>query len=54
MGILHQNIPDDLLNDFNNAAREKFGDKKGTKRSALLEAISDWVKKANNVSKARK
>jgi len=45
MATLNQNVPDDLLNDFNHLARKKFGDKKGSKRSALIEAIEDWVKK---------
>jgi len=45
MAILNQNIPDETINDFNKLAREKFGDKKGSKHSALLEAINDWIKK---------
>ena len=45
MGALNQNIPDDILNSFNDAARNKFGDKKGSKRTALIEALKDWVKK---------
>ncbi len=45
MSVLNQNIPDEILNEFNNLARKKFGDKKGCKRSALIEAINDWLKK---------
>ena len=45
MTILNQNLPDELLNQFYGKARNKFGDKKGSKRTALLEAIQDWVKK---------
>ena len=54
MGILNQNIPDDLLEDFYKAAREKFGDKKGCKRKALLEAIGDWLKKEGGSKKVKK
>lgn len=54
MAILNQNIPDNLLDDFYNAAREKFGDKKGCKRSALLEAMQDWLKKESGSKKAKK
>lgn len=54
MGVLNQNIPDELLNKFNEAAREKFGDKKGCKRSALIEAIENWIKKESNTNKAKK
>jgi len=46
MSIVNQNIPDDLLNEFNKKARNKFGDKKGSKRTALIEAIQEWTKKA--------
>jgi hypothetical protein len=45
MGALNQNIPDELSNKFYDAARRKFGDKKGCKRLALIEAMEDWVKK---------
>lgn len=44
MAILHQNIPDPLLSEFNDKARKKFGDKKGSKHSAVIEALQDWVK----------
>ena len=30
---------------FFTVARQKFGDKKGCKRTALIEAIQEWVKK---------
>lgn len=54
MAILHQNVPDNVFKEFSEAARKKFGDKKGSKHSALLEAIDDWVKKANGSNKGRK
>lgn len=44
MGVLNQNVPDELLSRFNEAARGKFGDKKGCKRTALIEAIETWLK----------
>ena len=44
MAIVNQDIPDDLLNKFYNAARFKFGDRKGCKRAALIEAIQGWIK----------
>lgn len=44
MGAVNQNIPDETLNKFYNLARKKFGDKKGCKREALIEAIDDWIK----------
>ena len=53
MAVLHQNVPDKLLDDFSKAAREKFGDKKGSKHSALLEAMDDWLKKVS-ANKAKK
>ncbi len=46
MGVLNQNVPDALLADFNEAARRKFGDRKGCKRQALIEAMEDWLKRA--------
>lgn len=54
MAVLHQNIPDDLLSEFSETAREKFGDKKGAKHSALLEAIREWLTNQKNSPKARK
>jgi hypothetical protein len=51
MGAVNQDIPDEILNDFYNAARKKFGDKKGCKRSAMIEAIQDWTKKEKGVRK---
>jgi hypothetical protein len=45
MGAVNQDIPDEILNEFYNAARKKFGDKKGCKRSAMIEAITEWTKK---------
>ena len=44
MAIVNQDIPDELLGKFYNAARLKFGDRKGCKRSALIEAIQGWLK----------
>ena len=43
-----------LLDDFYKSAREKFGDKKGCKRNALLEAMQDWLKKESNSKKAKR
>ncbi|VVB66062.1 Uncharacterised protein [Candidatus Gugararchaeum adminiculabundum] len=54
MAVLNQNLPDDLTSKFNEAAREKFGDKKGCKRSALIEAIGDWLKKEKITNKVKK
>ena len=48
MPVINQNIPDTLLADFNKIARKKFGDKKGAKREALIEALENWVKKENS------
>jgi len=45
MGALNQNLPDELLNEFYQKARQKFGDKKGSKRTALIEAMHQWIKK---------
>lgn len=45
MGVINQNIPDELLIEFYEKARQKFGDKKGIKQKALIEAIQDWTKK---------
>jgi len=45
MGALNQNIPDELLNDFYEKARKKFGDKKGCKQKALIEAMQNWANK---------
>lgn len=47
MSIVNQNLPDEILKEFYNKAREKFGDKKGSKRTALIEAIQEWTKKEN-------
>lgn len=47
MSVLNQNLPDDLLKEFYEKARNKFGDKKGSKRTALIEAIQEWTKKEN-------
>ncbi len=44
MGVLNQNIPDETMAKFNELARNKFGDKKGSKRQALIEAMTDWIK----------
>ncbi len=43
MSALNQNLPDELLNKFNQSARKKFGDKKGSKRTALIEAMREWT-----------
>lgn len=45
MAVLNQNVPDDVMKKFNESARAKFGDKKGSKHLALIEAIEDWLKK---------
>jgi len=45
MGAVNQNLPDDLLAKFYEKARAKFGDKKGSKRTALIEAMQEWTKK---------
>lgn len=45
MGALNQNLPDELLTKFYEKARNKFGDKKGSKRTALIEAMQEWIKK---------
>ena len=45
MGVINQNIEDKLLNEFYEKARQKFGDKKGCKQKALIEAIQNWNKK---------
>jgi hypothetical protein len=44
MGTINQNIEDKLLTEFYNKARNKFGDKKGCKQKALIEAIQQWNK----------
>jgi hypothetical protein len=45
MGTINQNVEDKLLIEFYNKARNKFGDKKGCKQKALIEAIQQWNKK---------
>ena len=45
MGAVNQNLPDDILSEFYHKARQKFGDKKGSKRTALIEAIQEWTKR---------
>ena len=45
MGVVNQNLPDEILKEFYEKARAKFGDKKGSKRTALIEAIQEWTKK---------
>ena len=44
MGTINQNVDDKLLYEFYNKARNKFGDKKGCKQKALIEAIQQWNK----------
>jgi hypothetical protein len=44
MAVLNQNIPDDLMGRFYDVARRKFGDKKGCKRQALIEAMEGWLR----------
>jgi hypothetical protein len=44
MGVINQNVPGELLTKFNNKARSKFGDKKGCKQKALIQAIEQWNK----------
>lgn len=48
MSVLNQNLPDGLVSEFYEIARKKFGDKKGCKRSALIEAIGEWVRREKN------
>jgi len=45
MGVINQNVSDEILNKFYEKARKKFGDKKGCKQKALIEAIESWTKK---------
>jgi hypothetical protein len=45
MGVINQNIEDKLLQEFYEKARSKFGDKKGCKQKALIQAIQNWIKK---------
>ena len=45
MGVINQNIEDELLKKFYDKARSKFGDKKGCKQKALIQAIENWTKK---------
>ena len=47
MYVLNQNLPDELLSKFYEKARNKFGNKKGNKRTALIEAMQEWTKKQN-------
>ena len=54
MGLIHQNISDDILQEFNDEARRKFGDKKGCKRMALVEAIQNWTRSQKTPRKAKK
>jgi len=44
MGRINQNIDDDLERRFKEAARKKFGDKKGALKFAFEEAVRDWLK----------
>ena len=44
MGVINQNVPDKLLSEFYDKARSKFGDKKGCKQKALIQAIQQWNK----------
>ena len=44
MGVINQNIEDKLLKEFYDKARTKFGDKKGCKQKALIQAITNWTK----------
>lgn len=45
MATINQRLPDELLVRVHKVAREKFGDKKGCKRLAYIEAMETWVKK---------
>jgi len=44
MSVINQNIEDKLLSEFYDKARNKFGDKKGCKQKALIQAIDQWNK----------
>ena len=54
MGLVHQDIPEELLSNFNDKARKKFGDKKGCKRAALIEAIQAWVKEPKEIKRNKR
>jgi len=44
LGRVNQNIDDNLERRFKEAARKKFGDKKGALKFAFEEAVRDWLK----------
>jgi hypothetical protein len=45
MSVVNQDLSEDLLKEFNEVARTKFGDKKGYKKKALIAAMEEWVAK---------
>ncbi len=43
MGRINQVIDDKLEAEFREAARKKFGDKKGSLKKAFKEAVEMWI-----------
>lgn len=43
MGRINQVIDDKLEAEFREAARNKFGDKKGSLKKAFKEAVEMWI-----------
>lgn len=52
MGQLNIKIDDELEREFRKVAVEKFGAKRGFLKSAVEEAIRDWVNKNRGVEGA--
>lgn len=44
MVIMNQDIPDHIIDKFNQISMLKFGYMKGSKKKALVEALKEWIR----------